>query len=336
MNETDNNRVLVLGSNSFSGAHFVRLVLEKGLEVTGISRSDQPAPEFLPYRWDGAENIDRFSFCKMDLNHDIDDIFECINNFQPGYIVNFSAQGMVSQSWENPDHWIQTNTLSMIKLFDRLKGCSFLKKYVHISTPEVYGSVSGEVKENTVYSPSTPYAVSKAAADMSLMAYMKTYGFPVVFTRAANVFGPGQQLYRIVPRSILYFLTGRKLQLHGGGTSQRSFIHIRDVVQGTYQAMVKGLPGDIFHFSTTRMISIKELVAEIAQLMDISFEDHVESVDELKGKDFSYSLDASLAGERLGWGSEFSLEQGLEQTIDWVKQNLEYLKLQPFEYIHKP
>lgn len=326
-------RIAVIGSNSFSGAHFVDYVLLEGLEVVGISRSPEPNPVFLPYK---KLRNPAFRFYQLDLNHDLEQIMRLIGEFQPAYVINFAAQGMVAESWQQPEHWFQTNVVANITLHDQLRRCDFLKKYVHISTPEVYGSCQGSVKENTAYNPSTPYAVSRAAADMSLMCFYKAYDFPVAFTRAANVFGPGQQLYRIIPRTILYFLIGKKLQLHGGGRSVRSFIHIRDVVDGILRVARQAPSGEIYHFSTTENITIRSLVEMIAEQMELSFEDNIEDVGERMGKDAAYLLDSAKAKETLGWKEQMSLEQGIAETIAWVRDNLEELKKQSLNYIHKP
>lgn len=327
-----NERILVIGSNSFSGAWFVRHCLEQGLEVTGVSRSAEPDPVFLPYKSSDTQN---FQFQQLDLNRDLPQILHLVREFGPDYIVNFAVQGMVGESWLNPEHWYQTNVVATIKLHDELRKIGGFKKYVHISTPEVYGSCSGLVTESTSYNPSTPYAVSRAAADMSLMTFKEVYDFPVVFTRAANVYGPGQQLYRIIPRTILYFLLGKKLQLHGGGHSLRSFIHIRDVVAGTLQVARQAAPGEIFHFSTTENISIRALVELIAEKMDVDFAANVEVVDDRPGKDSAYLLDSAKARGELGWNDRISLEQGIAETIAWVSDNLDILQNQPFDYIHK-
>ena len=207
---------------------------------------------------------------------------------------------------------------------------------IYISTPEVYGACTGVVAENSCYNPSTPYAVSRAAADMSLMTYFRQYRFPVVFTRAANVYGPGQQLYRIIPRTILFFLTGRKLQLHGCGHSVRSFIHIADVSEATLRIMQSGISGEIYHLSTTRNISVRELVELIAARMEVRFDEHVELVDDRPGKDSAYLLDSDKARKSLGWNDEIALESGIDKTIDWIKGNLDEILRQPFDYIHKP
>jgi dTDP-glucose 4,6-dehydratase len=326
-------KIVVIGSNSFSGASFVDYVLGKGLETIGISRSPEQHPVFLPY-W--RRKAASFRFYQLDLNHHLAEIMGMIDDFRPDYVVNFAAQSMVAESWQHPEHWFQTNTVATVKFHDQLRRAGYLKKYVHISTPEVYGTCEGLVPENRNYNPSTPYAVSRAAADMSLTAFCKAYDFPVAFTRAANVYGPGQQLYRIIPRTILFFLTGRTLQLHGGGHSVRSFIHIRDVADGTLRVARQAMPGEIYHFSTSRSISIRALVEMIAAQLCVSFVDRVEVVGERLGKDAAYLLDSTKARQQLGWRDQIELEQGIEETIAWVRDNLDEIKKEPFEYIHKP
>lgn len=326
-------KIAVIGSNSFSGAQFVDYCLGQGLTVLGLSRSAEPHPAFLPYKKRAGAP---FTFLQLDLNRDLARMVEAISAFRPDYVVNFASLSMVAESWQHPEQWFQTNAVATVALHDQLRRLEFLKKYVHVSTPEVYGSCQGLVPESTNYNPSTPYAVSRAAADMSLMSFHKAYGFPVVFTRAANVFGPGQQLYRIIPRAVLFFLTGRKLQLHGGGRSVRSFIHIRDVSDGTLRIARQAPPPEIYHLSTTRNISIRELVELIARRMGVPFEDQVEVVGERLGKDAAYLLDSDKLRRTLGWSDRVSLEEGIDETVAWVRENLDELSRLPFDYIHKP
>jgi dTDP-glucose 4,6-dehydratase len=326
-------KVIVIGSNSFSGSHFVKKMLSKGYDVTGVSRSAEYDAIFLPYKW---KKFEKFQFHQLDLNHDLDDLIALIKRVSPDYIVNFAAQSMVAESWQSPQHWFTTNTVSTIMLHEELRTCSFLKKYVHVSTPEVYGNCTGNVTESQPYNPSTPYAVSRAATDMSLKAYYKAYGFPVVFTRSANVYGPGQQLYRIIPKALLCFLAGRKLSLHGGGASVRSFIHIEDVADATYLAMKHGAPGEIFHFSVDETISIRSLVQRISDLLDVDFEQFVDVAEDRLGKDAAYRLETAKARKELQWEPKIGLDEGLKDTARWVVDNLENLKTKPDTYIHKP
>ncbi|MFC1508552.1 GDP-mannose 4,6-dehydratase [Candidatus Omnitrophota bacterium] len=329
-------KIAVIGSNSFSGSTFVSHCLSEGLQVLGISRSKEPIDAFLPYKWDKIDSPNRqFRFEQLDINRDTEKIAEVINKFRPDYLVNFAAQGMVAQSWEYPEHWYQTNVVGNVKLHDKLRHFDFLKKYVHVSTPEAYGNCTGKITESTRFNPSTPYAASRASCDLHLVTFLRQYNFPVVFTRAANVYGPGQQLYRIIPRTILYIKLKRKIPLHGGGHSVRSFIHIKDVAEATLRIARKATPGDSFHISTDTHVSIRRLVEMICKIMKVDLKSVVEIAQERPGKDAAYLLDSTKLRRELGWSDSIGLEEGLQETIDWVSGNLKALKSQPFEYIHK-
>jgi dTDP-glucose 4,6-dehydratase len=171
---------------------------------------------------------------------------------------------------------------------------------------------------------------------MSLRTYVKQYGFPAVSTRAANVYGPGQQLYRIVPRTILFAMTGRKLQLHGGGHSIRSFIDMRDVSDATLKIALSGKLGETYHISTSRLTSIRELVETIVKRLGKDFASTVEVADERPGKDTAYMLDSAKLRDELGWTDTISLEQGIEDTIAWAEKFRDDLERLPADYVHKP
>tara|TARA_Y100001968_G_scaffold242847_1_gene226564 strand:+ start:894 stop:1916 length:1023 start_codon:yes stop_codon:yes gene_type:complete len=335
-------KFVVIGSNSFSGSHFVCEALKQGHKVIGISRSDELESFFLPYKWkQNNENkiiidSDKFSFHSLDINLDLKKIISIIDNFSPEYIINFAAQGMVAESWLNPTHWYKTNLLSQVALHDELRTKKYIKKYVHVTTPEVYGSTDkGWIDEKTPFNPTTPYAVSRAACDLHLRSFFKAYDFPVVFTRSANVFGAGQQLYRIIPRSILSVRTGTPLQLHGGGYSERSFIHIQDVVEATLLLAFKADPGSTWHLSTKEAISIRNLVKIICELGNVEFESIVQNTQERLGKDQNYLLSSNAIRNKYNWTDKISLKEGLRETFKWVDDNIEMLKSIPWTYIHK-
>jgi dTDP-glucose 4,6-dehydratase len=327
------DKIAVIGSNSFSGASFSDFALKKGARVFGISRSAEPHEAFLPYRWSEASK--NFQFLPYDLNKNLDEIMALLDKEKPAYVVNFAAQSMVGESWKYPEHWFQTNVVATVKLHDQLRQRDYLKKYVHFTTPEVYGSTDGFIREDAPFNPSTPYAVSRAASDMSLRTFFEAYKFPVVFTRAANVYGPGQPLYRIIPRTLLFFKIGEKLSLHGGGHSRRSFIHMQDVSDATWRVMTDGVPGSTYHISTNDIVSVRELVEQICAKYKISFADNVEVVGERLGKDAAYMLDSNKIRKELGWKDEVSLSRGLDDCIAWVERYLPDLKQQSFDYIHK-
>ncbi len=332
----------VLGCNSFSGSSFIRVLIENNFKVFGLGRSKEPSDIFLPYKWDSNNNIGNnfknklFTYYELDLNKSLEEIIKVIDEVRPNYIINFIAQGMVAESWLNPKEWYQTNLLSQVCLHDELRKRTWLEKYVHVSTPEVYGSTDqGWIKENFNFSPSTPYAVSRAACDMHLMSFYKAYKFPVVFTRAANVYGPGQQLYRIIPRTILSAKTGRKMQLHGGGLSERSFIHINDVAEATLTLALNAKPGSSWHISTKKAITIRNLVEFICEIIDVKFDDIVDISTDRLGKDQNYLLNSNLLRDSFNWSDKIDLEKGIIETINWIENNLDTLKNISWDYHHK-
>jgi len=231
---------------------------------------------------------------------------------------------------------MMTNVVSNVRLHEMLRNDGALERYVHVTTPEVYGSTDGWVRENAPFNPSTPYAVSRAASDMSLRTYFNNYRFPVVSTRAANVYGPGQQLYRIMPRTIVAAMGGQKLRLDGGGTSVRVFIHMLDVSDATLRIAQKGTLGDTYHISSDRLISIRDLVEMILKRLGKSFDDCVEIGPDRPGKDTAYQLDSSKLRTELGWQDTISLESGIDDMVRWAERFKDELTQLPARYVHKP
>ena len=325
---------LIIASNSFTGSHLVDHCLDKGYKVIGISRSDEYPKVMLPYLY--RSNNSNFSFYKLDVNKDLESILKICDEYEPEIIANFAAQGEVRTSWLYPSQWYETNTIAIVKLTDELRKRSYLKKYLTASTPEVYGSTSDNLQENNYYSPSTPYAASKLAGDLHLLTLFKRYDFPVVFTRSANVYGIHQQLYRIIPRTIIYLRMQKKIQLHGNGRSERSFIHIRDVAGASLKVAEKGVNGDVYHISPEgNDISIYSLVNNICEMMDYDFKSSVELIDQNFGQDSKYSISSSKLRTELNWKPSVSIESGIDEMIKWVDDNWSDIKKMPLEYIHK-
>lgn len=325
--------ILVLGSNSFSGASFCDFVASTGRDVIATSRSGEPHKALLPYKW--RKNPGSVRFQRIDINHDLDALDALLRAEKPTHIVNFAAQSMVGESWVNPDHWMMTNVVSTVRLHERLRRYDRLERYVHVTTPEVYGSNEDWVKEDCPFNPSTPYAVSRAAGDLSLRTYFQTYQFPVLFTRAANVYGPGQQLYRIIPRAIVAAMGGQKLKLDGGGKSVRVFIHMKDVSDATLKIAEKGTVGETYHISGYELVSIRQLVEMILARLGKRFEECVEIGPERPGKDTAYRLDSVKIRSELGWRDSIGLDEGVADVIDWANSFAADIGQLPTRYEHK-
>jgi dTDP-glucose 4,6-dehydratase len=328
------NKVLIIGSNSFAGSDFTDYLLSKNFKVYGVSRNKEINKEHLRYK--NNINLKNFKFFRVNLNlkKDLNKLIKLIKKQKINYIVNFAAQGMVAESWISPEDWYLTNVVSnsiLIKQLSKLK----IKKYLNFSTPEVYGHTPSLMKESNIFAPTTPYAISRSAQDLNLLAHYKTYNFPVVFTRAANIYGPNQQSYRIIPKIIISILTNKKIPIHGKGDTLRSFVYMPDVSRALYKILFdKKNIGETFHISSKRFIKILDLAKFINKLMKIENK-NTYHIRERDGKDLKYTLNSNKVRNRYNWSEKTDLKKGIINTINWVKENINYFKKAPSIYIHK-
>lgn len=328
-------KTVVLGANSFSGQDFVDLLLDDpGNDVIGVSRSTERSKLFLKYKL--RPDLSRYRYFRFDFNKDNDKLLALLDAEKPERVVNFAAQSEVAPSWEHPEHWFETNTVALSRMVNHLRRENYLKRYLHISSPEVYGTCVGTVTEDAVMNPSTPYAASKAAADFLLTTYQKQYGFPVSWVRATNVYGARQQLFKIIPRSVIYIKLGKKIQLHGGGKAVKSYIHIRDVSRGELAVLERGQVGQIYHLSPDRGVAVRDVVQTICDAMGKRFEEATHVVEERPGQDAAYVIDSTRMRQELGWLPEVSLKEGLAEVVRWVEENWVEISNEPLEYQHKP
>ena len=325
------NRIaFIIGVNSFSGSSYAKFLLNKNFKVYGFGRSNFPKRHFSVLN----QNNKNLKFFKKDINNDLNFIVSKVKKIRPRYFINYAAQSMVGQSWENPEDWMRTNSLSIPKLYNEVFKVQKKIKFVHISTPEVYGNTKSIIRENKNYQPSTPYAVSRVTADQYLDIMHRFKGLDYISVRAANVYGEHQRLYRIIPKTIYSCITNKKLTLEGGGKSVRSFIHIDDVSSATYIAMTSNISGQIYHISTNQMISVKNLVKRICYKLNKIFKEIVIISKDRIGKDSAYRLDSSKI-KKLGWKPKISLDQGLQRTINHIVRNKDLITRDDLNYFHK-
>jgi dTDP-glucose 4,6-dehydratase len=183
--------------------------------------------------------------------------------------------------------------------------------------------------------PSTPYAASKAAADMLLTTYARQFGFPLLIVRSTNVYGARQQLFKIIPRAIIYLKRNQPIELHGGGMAVKSYIHIRDVSRGELAILDRGRIGEIYHLSPNGSIAIRDLVHRICDRTGRSFEDSTRDVAERPGQDAAYVIDSTKAKNELDWQPKIALDEGLEEVVEWVEANWPEINALPIDYVHK-
>ena len=327
-------KYLIIGSNSFSGGSFIAYLLENEAksEIFAVSRSKEYEKALLAYK--NHPKAQKVNFYQYDLNRDLEQIVSLIESNKIEYIVNFSAQGMVAQSWDNPQQWVETNIMALTGLVNRIYKFDFIRRFVQASTPEVYGAAV-EIKESMCMAPSSPYAASKAGADMMLYSYFKTHAFPVCFTRSANVYGRYQQLYRIIPKTIMMICKSEQLELYGGGLARRSFVHIDDVSRATLQILKEGKNGEVYHIGTTKSITIRDLVDVICQEMGVEFEESVKIGAPRTSEDTVYYMNTDKLRNELSVLPNVNLLDGIRDVVAWVKRDFKVLKEYPDFYIHK-
>ncbi len=337
-------RVLILGANSFLGSSFIAHLLTNGQhDIIATSRSEQATPIFLPYRWTGLNGL---RFEQIDLNSDrhLDRLVDIIDTDKPTHIANFAALSMVAESWTTPADYMETNVVALTKLVDMLRSCydqdgdgKWPFRFLHVTTPEVYGSLDGWTHEDAEFNPSTPYAVSRAAGDMLLATYVRQYDFPVVFARPGNVYGPGQRPYRIIAKTILSVARGQKLTLDGGGTSERAFLHASDNSDALYRVMKKGRIGECYHVSGYEAVSIRQVVKKVLDRLFKPFDEWVVVGPERPGLDAAYKLDSSKIRTELGWRDKIALDDdlGIASVIQWSRRFATELADVPLTYEHK-
>ena len=238
----------------------------------------------------------------------------------------------VAESWLNPTHWYQTNVVSQVALHDELRKRIFIKKYVHVTTPEVYGSTDqGWINEEQKFSPSTPYAVSRACCDLHLMSFFKSYIFPVVFTRAANVYGPGQAPIFVVSKSLYQVLNNESPYLYDTGEQTRCFTYVDDAIEGMIIASKSQKAiGEVFNIGSNIERTMKNAIDLIIKVSGKNIEiKKFETVKEFgeKYEDIPRRIpNVSKAKEILKWEATTSLEEGIRASIEWCKENSWWLK----------
>lgn len=322
----------VIGSNCFTGAHIVDDLLHDAARVVGLSRSPEPKDFFLPYR--SNPHRERFEFHQLDLVRQSQDVIDLLDAVKPDVVVNVAALSEVGLSNTSPVEYFQINTTAVVRLCNALRTREYLRRYVHISSAEIFGSCEAPLTEEALFNPSTPYAVSKAAADMYLHTLQRNFGFPATLIRSTNVFGRHQQLFKIIPRAAIFVKQGKTIELHGGGTSAKCFVHVRDVADGVRLAIERGRPGT-YHFTVASDRTVADTVRYVCDRLGVAFERATRLVNERLGQDAKYLLDPSKAAAELGWKPRVTFEQGVDETLEWIDANWTDIQREPLAYQHK-
>ena len=323
-------RYLLLGGAGVFALHTAKFLLEqKETElVVCVGRNTVKNPAF---NLNIGNNDKRYIFKPCHIVYEQDFLFEYLEEYKPDFVINFAALAYAT-SWDKSFRYYDTNVTAVSKICEFLSNKSYLKKFLQIGTSELYGPVSEPVDENYPINPTSPYSISKLAADMHLETMFKVRKFPMNIIRPSNGYGSGQLLYRIVPKSAYLILKGEKFPLEGGGRVKKSFMHCRDIARAIYMILHKGKMGEIYNAGVDQPISMREIVEKVVKCLDRNFDDVVNITEGRLGEDAQYWLSSKKLFNDTGWKPEISIDEGIKETVDWVKNNMNNFKNENLEF----
>ena len=242
-------------------------------------------------------------------------------------VINFAAESFVDRSIVDPNSFLVSNirgTFTILDIITKQK-----KRLVQISTDEVFGSLkSGTANEKSALNPSSPYAATKAAAELLINSYSKTYNTDVIITRCTNNYGPRQYPEKLIPKTIILAKQNKKIPIYGKGTNIRDWIYVDDHCDGVLTAFLKGKSGESYNFSGNNEINNFVIVKKILELINKS-EDLIEFVEDRPGHDFRYSMSSEKISKELGWKPKVNFEKGIQDTIKWYLDHEDHWKDSP-------
>jgi dTDP-glucose 4,6-dehydratase len=310
-------KVLVTGGLGFIGSNFVRYFLQKYTDVN-IINVDALTYGSNPENLKDIKDEERYSFIKGDIT-DYKLISKLIKDVD--VFVNFAAETHVDRSISNPYPFLQSNVVGVFTILEALRKNNPEAKLVHISTDEVYGDIlKGSFREEDVLKPSSPYSASKAAADMLILAYTRTYGLHTVITRCTNNYGPYQFPEKLVPKIIIRAFMNLKIPIYGTGKNVRDWIYVVDYCRALDLVVREGKKGEIYNISSGEEKTNLEVATEILKIIGKD-EDLIKFVEDRPGHDLRYSLDSSKIRNELGWEPEHGFEGGIRKTVEWYLKN---------------
>lgn len=332
---------LVTGGAGFIGSNFVRYLVTQGeVRVVNLDK--------LTY----AGNLDSLADVIDNPNHlfvqgSIEDrklVSELLEQYHPDAVVNLAAESHVDRSIDGPADFIQTNILGTFELLEATRAYWYSLsgtekdrfRFLHVSTDEVYGSLGsvGFFTEESPYRPNSPYSASKAAADHLVRAYHHTYGLPVLTTNCTNNYGPYQFPEKLIPLMILNALELKPLPVYGDGQNVRDWLYVEDHCRALVIVLEKGRPGEVYNIGGNNEKTNLQIVHAICDILDElrpradgkSYREQITFVEDRPGHDRRYAIDAGKIRRELGWVPRESFETGLQKTVQWYLDNLEWCR----------
>ncbi len=310
-------KLLVTGGLGFIGSNFCRYILEKRSDYELIN-VDKIGIGANPANLHDIENDKRYTFIKGDICNP-----QLMNRLihQVDAVVNIAAETHVDRSIADPYLFLENNTVGTFTILEAIRKHNHKARLLQVSTDEVYGeALEGSFTETTPPKPSNPYSASKAAADMFVLSYHKTFGLNVAITRCTNNFGPYQLPEKLVPKTVIRALRDLPIPIYGLGRNIRDWIYVQDHCEALATVLEKGESGEVYNVSAGNEVPNIEIARKIITQLNKP-ESLINFVEDRPGHDARYSLDSSKIRHTLGWAPKFSFEASLEATVKWYLEH---------------
>lgn len=325
-------RIVVTGGCGFIGSNFIRHLVQERPEAE-ILNLDALTYAANPLSLAGLETNPRYHFARVDLG-EFGPTQSVIRAFAPTHVVHFAAESHVDRSISGPLPFARSNMLGTANLIEAVRGLDAGVRFHHISTDEVFGSLTDEGKfsENTPYDPSSPYSASKAASDFWVRAYAHTFGMDVVITNCSNNYGPYQFPEKLIPLMILNAVASKPLPVYGAGTNVRDWLYVQDHCEAILTVLERGKSGETYCVGGDSEMSNLDVVHAICHEVARQTVKEAEELTQLiqfvpdrPGHDYRYAINASKLKSELGWAPKHSFENGLQETVRFYLEQTEWV-----------
>ena len=308
-------KLLVTGGLGFIGSNFILKILNEK-QKNSVVNVDAELFGSNHQNLESIKNHDNYRFVKGNITnrHLMEDLIsEC------DAVVNFAAESFVDRSIADANPFLVSNIRGTFTILDIIKEQK--KRLVQISTDEVFGSLeSTTAKENSRFNPSSPYAATKAAAELLVNSYIVTYDCDCVITRCTNNYGSRQFPEKLIPKTLILASQNKKVPIYGEGKNIRDWIFVDDHCEAVYNVLLKGKSGESYNISANNEVDNLTIVKKILEILDKP-QDLIKSVEDRPGHDFRYSLDSSKVRSQLNWSENTNFDDGLKKTVDWYLSN---------------
>ena len=308
-------KLLVTGGLGFIGSNFILKILNEK-QKNSVVNVDAELFGSNHQNLESIKNHENYRFVKGNITnrHLMEDLIsEC------DAVVNFAAESFVDRSIADANPFLVSNIRGTFTILDIIKEQK--KRLVQISTDEVFGSLeSTSAKENSRFTPSSPYAATKPAAELLVNSYIVTYDCDCVITRCTNNYGSRQFPEKLIPKTLILASQNKKVPIYGEGKNIRDWIFVDDHCEAVYKVLLKGRSGESYNISANNEVDNLTIVKKILEILDKP-QDLIKSVEDRPGHDFRYSLDSSKVRSELNWSENTNFDDGLKKTVDWYLSN---------------